>query len=242
MRVFIFITLDKTQIFTYNVRAMPIPHSQRMVIEKAAKPLYQDWLPYHNFPHALEAFRQAEKIMGNCIAAGIPVKEFVVYLTLILHDAGYGHDHKKLGFETKEDYSVHLAKPFLEQFGVDDATINEVCRTILATKKDGTFQTTEEKIVRSADLAGLAIDYPTFLKNNLKLKAEAEMLSGQSISWQDWKRKSSEIIQFYLSQDIRLTPAYANEQGESVFHKRTRANLALLLEEGEPKTIHLIKR
>lgn len=44
-------------------------------------------------------------------------------------------------------------------------------------------------------------------------------------------RQDQEIIEFFLSQDIRLTRYYLDEHGDSAFHKRAQANMRRLYEE-----------
>jgi len=197
-------------------------------LETRVARLYDQALPYHNFGHALETVRAGAEIVAHCREDGVPIDEDVVYYALLLHDAGYHEDHLLKGYRSKEDYSAALASTVLAEHRVPQATIDKVIAAIEATQRNATFKTNEEKAVRAADLAGLAADYVTFKSNSEKLKAEWERLNGRALSWTDWIAQTSEVVDFFLGQDIRLTRYYADEYGESVFHKRTRRNLERL--------------
>jgi predicted metal-dependent HD superfamily phosphohydrolase len=193
--------------------------------------LYNPSLPYHNFAHALDAIGAGEIILQRCREDGVPVREQVVYYALLFHDAGYHEEPENYGFSTKEDYSASLAARLLPQFGVDAGTVEMVVAAIRATHREATFSTNEQKVVRAADLAGLAADYEIFRRNSERLKDEWEHLRGEKISWQKWLAETRAIIGFFLSQDIRLTRYYLDTEGNSIFHRQTEENLRRLHEE-----------
>ncbi len=197
-------------------------------IEFLAEKLYGD-IPYHNFEHAKAAVDAGYEIIARCQASGVEVNSDLIRYALLFHDAGYHEDHNKAGFDSKEEYSAHLAGVTLKSLDMTDDTIESVQRCIISTHKNKEFNFLEEKIVRAADLTGLACDYAQFKKNAIKLKEETELLSGQIISWEVWKKSVAEIIGFYLNQDIRLTECYKDEDGGSRFHRRTKENLEKFL-------------
>ncbi|MDP4039756.1 MAG: HD domain-containing protein [Candidatus Pacearchaeota archaeon] len=199
-------------------------------MEETAKKLYSN-LQYHNFQHALDVAKKGLKISEICEKEGILVDKNVVYISLLFHDAGYHENHIEKGFKTKEEYSAHLAENNLKDLGFNKSFIKKVKKAIISTHKDLKFSSTEEKIVRSADLSGLASGFPVFLKNNKNLKKEFEMIHNIKISWDLWKEKTKEIIRFYLSQDIKLTSKYYNKKGKSIFHEKARKNLNKFLKE-----------
>jgi predicted metal-dependent HD superfamily phosphohydrolase len=200
-------------------------------LEAEARTLYSDTLPYHNFDHVLATLDAAWVIIDRCRAEHIRLDAQVVYFALLFHDAGYHVDHRAHGCATKERYSIALAQPVLRRFGVPAAQIEKTSAAILATERDGSFVSAEQKAVRAADLSGLAEDYPRFLASSLKLKREHELLTRRKVSWPAWLAVSREVLEFYLGQEIRLTSYYHDETGESAFHKTARANLARLLQE-----------
>ncbi|MFA5987019.1 MAG: hypothetical protein WC819_06775 [Parcubacteria group bacterium] len=198
--------------------------------EFLAEKLYGD-IPYHNFGHAKEAVGAGYEIVANCQASGIDVDSDLIRYALLFHDAGYHEDHIKMGFDSKEEYSSHLAENSLRSLGVSDEVVENVKRCIISTHKDKESSTLEEKIVRASDLVGLAGTYEQFKENAIKLKAEAEIISGRTIAWEEWKKSVESIITFYLKQNIKLTECYKDEDGGSRFHNRTKRNLEKFMTE-----------
>lgn len=206
---------------------------QRKTIEKLAAKYYNPDLPYHNFKHALTAARKGLEISQRCKKEGVSINKDVVYYALLFHDAGYHDDHKQKGFTTKEEYSAFLAKEQLKKLQFDENFIKRVQDAILSTRSDAVYYSNEEKVVRAADLAGFASDYNNFLINNIKSKIEKERRQMKHIPWHEWKKRIKRTMQFYLDQDIHLTSAYADKDGNSIFHTRTNENLKRFLIEDE---------
>lgn len=203
-------------------------------LESEVAALYNPALPYHNFEHALTTLVSAETILGRCVSEGIRVDPQVVYLALLFHDAGYHEDHRAKGFDSKEAYSADLAQRSLMRRRTTSRVIGKVVAAVMSTMRDATFVTAEQKVVRAADLSGLAADYDTFFDNTRRLWEEYELLCGTRPAWPDWVRATNEIVHHYLSQEIRLTSYFSNASGESVFHTRARANLQRLQQEAHP--------
>lgn len=217
--------------FDYDtIMAMETPKNEKR-IEEIARLFYDSSLPYHNFDHALETIANSEIIIENCEKEKIPVDNKVVYYALLFHDAGYHENHLEKGFNTKEEYSAHLAQVALEEVGESEEIIRAVSKAILATQKNATFSAIEEKIVRASDLTSLADDYDTFKSNNEKFRKESEMLTGKKIPLDEWKNQTKKIMEFYLGQDIKITQAYWNKNGQSDFHTKARENLNRFLTE-----------
>lgn len=203
------------------------------IIFTEAEKLYDPRLPYHNFEHALAVQRQAEEIIRHCLEESVPIDTEVVRYAALFHDAGYSHDHRALGYDSKESYAAELAGQTLQQFGVADDVISRVQETIMATHRDAAFTTNEQKAVRAADIAGMAGSYEEFVEANRHLKAEAELLSGNTISWAEWKAGTQQTVAWYLGQDIRLTSHHDDEHGHSTFHRRVQENLQRFLADPE---------
>ena len=188
-------------------------------------------LPYHNFAHVNNTLAAAEVILAHCREEHIRVDPKVVYFALLFHDAGYHEDHLSLGYVTKERYSAALATAALAAHGATTQQIDKTVSAILATERDGSFVSAEQKAVRAADLSGMAAPWREFLTSSLKLKREHEVLHGKPLAWPDWQAVSREVLGFYLTQEIRLTSYFHDAGGESAFHGAVRANLARLLAE-----------
>jgi predicted metal-dependent HD superfamily phosphohydrolase len=197
-------------------------------IEAAAAALYDPSLPYHNFGHALDTVASGERIVERCRAEGIRIDEQVVYLALLFHDSGYRDNHAALGFQSKEQYSAHLARQALSEHGFKSRLIDKVDAAILATHRFAEFRTSEQKAVRAADLSGLAADYEVFRDNGELLRQEQELLTGIAVPADEWVASVTEVVRFYLQQEIRLTSFFYDENGQSDYHRRVAANLARL--------------
>lgn len=182
-------------------------------------------LPYHNFEHALNVIRKSLDLVETCNNHNIEVNEIVVVLSALFHDAGYHENLKDVGFDSKEEYSAYLAEQELEKLGFDDKIIEQIKACIISTHQNSPFTKNEQKVIRAADLAGLADDYEIFEKNNNLLREEYNLLNDTKVSDEDWKLKTKEIVDFYLAQDIKLTPEHDDASGVSVFHKKARENL-----------------
>jgi hypothetical protein len=89
--------------------------------------------------------------------------------------------------------------------------------------------TVEQKIVRAADLAGLADEYSQFAAKAADLKREHEFLHGVILTDAEWKEMVKRNIEVYLKDHIYLTTQYFNEHGESDWHTRVMANLTQFL-------------
>ncbi|MCB1746218.1 MAG: hypothetical protein H6977_12170 [Gammaproteobacteria bacterium] len=202
-------------------------------LEARARALYDERLPYHNFDHILDTLASAEVILERCAAEHIRIDATVVYYALLFHDAGYQEDHLALGHASKEAYSAALAADVLEEFGVASNQVRKTVAAILATERDGSFVSAEQKAVRAADLSGMAAEWPVFLRHSLNLKREYELLHDCELSWAAWQQNSEQVLSFYLTQEIRLTSYFHNERRESAFHTAVRDNLRRLLAEPE---------
>ena len=203
-------------------------------IEKIAAQMYDAKMPYHNFGHAITVTRHAEKIIEKCREEGVPLDDKVVYYALIFHDAGYHEDHRAKGFDTKEAYSADLAARALREYGVGGETIDRVKTAILCTHVDARCNSNEDKAVRASDLSGLAAEYSVFKRNAVHLKEEHELLTGETVDWDEWKRSVWANLELFLREELKLTSDYYDADGQSVLHARTRENLETLMLDDSP--------
>jgi predicted metal-dependent HD superfamily phosphohydrolase len=197
-------------------------------LEQAASEYYSSELPYHNFGHALSSALTGLKIAQECRLENIPIDDTIVYCALLFHDAGYHHDHEKMGFDSKEALSAQIARDILGKRPFPTKFIEKVEKAILCTTRDASCTTTEENAVRAADLSGLAADYAVFRQNTVLLKEEFEFLYGHKVEWGQWVERATTIIGGYLKQELRLTRFYSGQPGQSPFHKKIKQNLLQL--------------
>jgi len=201
-----------------------MPSIEQSPIFQAAKKYYDPRLPYHNWDHVLQTYAASRKIIKNCQSENIEVDEVVVDLSIAFHDADYIKDHLILGFSTKEALSVSIAEKELPKYNFE-SYITKVKQGIMATDPTTPLITIEQKIIRASDLAGLAGNYKNFKKNNLLLKQEAEMRTGNKFTGDEWKMLTNNIIVNFLSQNIQLTKHYFDKNGNSTFQVNARRNL-----------------
>lgn len=197
--------------------------------ERAAQ-RYDPELPYHSFDHVRDTLERAEGLLERCERHDIDVDDAVVHAALLFHDAGYHRDPADEGYDSPEALSASIAQDELEDAGVDAAMIEQVHDCIMATRPQATPHGPEQKIVRAADLGGLAGSYAEFLDDAGALREEHAYLHGERQPLQAWVEGVRKTLQFYLAQDIRLTPEH-DDGDESRWHRSVRQNLERFLTE-----------
>lgn len=198
-------------------------------VQAAATRYYTD-LPYHDWTHVQEVVDAAEHLLARCWQYDVDVDDDTVRCAIYFHDAGYQWEHEAVGYDSKEAYSAAIAGDVLDTLDMDDDRIETVQDCIMATHPDATYDTTEQKVVRAADLSGLMADYDTFRDNALQLRDEHRHLHGP-IDDADWVDQVRDTLEHYLQQDIRITPEHDDEHGLSTFHANAGRNLGLFLQE-----------
>lgn len=204
--------------------------SNTAALRERAQDRYDDGLPYHSFDHVEDTLERAGELLSRCERHGIDVDEEVVQAALLFHDAGYHRDPEDEGHDSREALSASIAREELEDAGTDPATIDQVHDCIMATRPEAQAHTTEQKIVRAADLGGLAGSYEQFLEDAQALREEHAYLHDEHQPIQAWVEGVRRTLQFYLAQDIRLTPEH-DDGAESRWHRSVRENLERFLDE-----------
>lgn len=135
--------------------------------------LFDNELPktcvYHNYTHTKRVLKSTQEIIDNSKTELKDNEKIILQLAALLHDTGFVK-----GTKNHEAESAKIAQNFLEKNTVDQATIDEVVRIILATDMRVEPQTLLEKIVRDADASHFAKDYfpeaSEYLRQELKIK------------------------------------------------------------------------
>lgn len=199
-------------------------------LEEIAASLYSTYLPYHNFQHIRDVLTAGDIILFECKKSGIGFNEPVIYHSILFHDAGYHENHEENGFDSKESYSASLAENILIDQGYSKTHILQVKQAIMSTQMNAECKSTEEQIVRAADLYGLMAAYPDFKEKSVALYNERQLLSGMKISWNEYKKETYSIIHFFLKYNIKLgIGLYQGERDK--FRQTAYRNLDLLMEE-----------
>lgn len=208
-----------------------LPTEKQAKLVEIAKSLYSDKLAYHNFTHFLDVVGYAQRLVFKVQALGTDPDWEIIFYAILFHDAGYSEDHRALGFQTKEAYAEHLARKYLAEAGLSPDRLERVASCIRATDRHHAVQTLEEKIVRAADLAGLAEPYEKFREKAGALLHEFEFLYGRRLTQVEWKEMVVKNLSIYLKQHIQLTADYYSAAGTSDWHDRVNENLRRFLAE-----------
>lgn len=202
-------------------------------LEEAASKYYAE-IPFHNFDHIKDVLEYAEGAMEECEKEGVFIDKEVVKKALLFHDAGYHENHKDKGFDTKEEYSATIAENELKKYGYSLELIKEVKEAIMATLKDGRFLTNEQKMARMSDISNMSGEYEKFLDCNLRLKNEIKYMSNKNFSWDEWKKMTKNIMEFYMGQDESMAITdKRDDKGKTYFHNGIKQNLGKFLSEDE---------
>lgn len=199
-----------------------------IVATEVARRYYLDDLPYHNWDHAVLVAKLGERIAQEAQDNGIKIDPRAVYIAGLFHDAGYHESPLPNGYRSKEEYSAHIASEELKAMGESADFIKLVTGAIRGTERRAKLTNNEAKALRAADLDNVAGDYDAFLANSRTLKKEYENMSGQTISWPEWRLLSVEVLEDYLDQDLSLVASDRSEQGKGLFLERCRVNIERL--------------
>lgn len=203
-------------------------------LEQAAAVLYDSRLPYHNFGHVLDTLLVSRELVERCREADLDVEPAVVYPAVLFHDAGYQHNHRDHGHESKESYSAALAGRVLHHYGYSGADIRAIQAAIASTQCGVPCESIEARIVRAADLSGLASIYRLFLQNAMRLWREDSILTGHDVRWEDWRDQAVAVLEQFLADDLGFSPACYAPDGQAWLNKHGRENLERLREEPMP--------
>ena len=199
-------------------------------IYNSARSLYSDKLHYHNFSHISDVLDNAEKILEQCDIQNITYNKKVVFHAVLFHDAGYIKNHIEKGYKDKESYSAFLAETILSDSGESKEYIQEVSQAILCTRMNSECHSNNDMIVRAADLYGLAAPYSQFKSKAIDLYKERELMSGQKISWEEYKVEACNIIRKFIKPRIQLNiELFA--QDNSMFQEKVLQNLDKLMKD-----------
>lgn len=137
---------------------------------------------------------------------------FICTIAAWFHDIGYYED-----LSNHEEAGTKKAKEFLENNGVDEETILEVKKCILATRLPQSPISLIEEIVCDADLFHLGTNH--FSSQNELMRKETEALHNLRINKQEWDKGT-----VLLMENHRYHTKYCQE----VLNKKKKQNLEKL--------------
>ena len=135
---------------------------------------------YHNQQHTEDVVKAVSLLAEHYRLNDHDV--FIVLTAAWFHDVGY-YNGAVAGHEQR---GADLATTFLQQQEVDQATINEVQKCILATVMPQKPNGLLEQIICDADLSNLGTE--GFSKKNKLLRKETELRENRHISKEEWRK------------------------------------------------------
>ncbi|PZX57728.1 hypothetical protein LV84_01857 [Algoriphagus ratkowskyi] len=141
---------------------------------------------YHNLEHTLSIVDRVREIGLYYKLEKSELEE--VFFSGWLHDVGYWNG-KALEHELR---GAEFAQTFLQELGLTQKRIDNICRAILATKVPQQPSNLFESILCDADLYHLSSDQ--CYAQTLLLKQEFEQLNEQKVDLLDWLRNSEKFM------------------------------------------------
>lgn len=179
-------------------------------------------LTYHNLVHISNVVD-----MTTTLSKHYELDERKTHLLRVaawFHDIGYfagnGDHHEKIGAD--------IATEFLKQNGADDADIELVKKSILATQMPQKPETLEEEIICDADLSHLSS--PFFFDFTKKLRKEIEKIKNKKISKAAWLADTLLFISKHQ---------YFTSYGNEILEPEKQKNIKIVKDNLEKENIEL---
>ncbi|WP_346880954.1 Pycsar system effector family protein [uncultured Algibacter sp.] len=175
---------------------------------------------YHNYTHTERVLRSVREIIAN---TDINEKDAeILELAALLHDTGYIKTR-----EGHEEESIEIAKVFLKEQNVDDATIQTVNECILATKFKDSPKTKLGKIIRDADASHFGKPY--FTEASEFLRKELEIQGIKTYSSSEWRKENIKVLtekhEYYTDYALKnWQPEKENNLSKLIKKKKNRKN------------------
>lgn len=188
--------------------------------------LSDEHAPYHGVSHPDVVWEKATILIARCERLGIAVDTLSLRDAIELHDALCHLDPKLLGFSSSEQLAATFTQRYLICCGYSHESATKVSDIVMATNPEVRPRTTEEIIIRAADLWNIGSDYQGFLEANRALHQEAMNARRAEIPFESFLRGSFEHLQKFLWPMLELTPEARDNEGRSVWHMNTMRNLS----------------
>jgi hypothetical protein len=203
------------------------------LLEVTVRDLYlpREQLAYHGWGHITETREWIKDLVTRCRRADVVVDEVVLDHAVLCHDVLFQVPPKYYGFNSKEELAAHHAYNMLREMGAPEAHARKVERVILATHVLADPTTTEEILMRAADVKNVGGDYAEFKANTKRLHEESMHLSADSVSFRDFALRSFRYLSLYAWRYLRLTPEATDTAGRSIWHLNAIGNCVDLFAE-----------
>ena len=187
-------------------------------------------LHYHNWGH-VEAFeKDLVELIGICRKAGIKdIDEDGLRIAAYIHDMHNQVKAPYFGFKSQEEYAGHYGFNFVLENGGSLEDAKRVARYIHAThwqyEPRGRPWSTEEILMRAADLRNIGGSYEGFSENFVRMHNESMSISGTQFPEQEFARRSFSFLPLFIWRFLTLTPKAYNQFGASAFHTNALSNI-----------------
>jgi len=141
---------------------------------------------YHNLRHTQRVVKSTKEILNFY---GLKEKEQEnLLLATWLHDTGYTK-----GMEGHEENSCKIAREFLTEQGLDNATIDIVSELVMATKRHYQPQNLHEQIIRDADASHFG--QKSYWETSDFLREELSLLGVADYSAKEWRNANIKMFE-----------------------------------------------
>lgn len=165
---------------------------------------------YHNFDHTINVVNASKQLANE---ANLSDEESeVLILAALFHDVGFGSDPNN-----HEQKSKEIAIEFLQANDYDTDKTEMVANCIMATRKEWKGQNKLCRLMKDADLSGLASPNYTNITENLRI--ELNKANGMDIDKVQWLNENISFIQNH---------SYFTEEGRKLFNEGKQNNLQTL--------------
>jgi len=188
----------------------PVPGEQVLIetLDQGLSQFYREGLPHHTYTHArddiLPEVVRLDGLQPNSSQQG----RFNLIAATLGHDAGWHLPSDPEAAESKEERSVRLIRPVLEECGFKLLDLNEIDDLVRATAAGTLCMTPNQKKLRRGDIANVAGKRLPFLATTVNLFYEAKILAdeygNESPEWQTYVAAQDIILRSFLSQDLSL--------------------------------------
>ena len=178
----------------------------RTVFKEQVEPGYT----YHNIQHTMKVYRSVQELGAESELKDSDIE--MLKLAALFHDTGFTDG--QVGHEKR---SAAYAKDFLVNHNFPEEKVETISRLILSTEKNWEPADEMERIIRDADLAGLAD--PMYQVESRALKHEMEFIEGREMSEKEWN-----TLNFRFMKDHK----YLSQAAKNLYKKGKNTNLKAL--------------
>ena len=148
-----------------------------------------------------------------------------------LHDALSHLPPRILGHDSPERVAATLTFRFFVDCGYPEASALKISNIIMATNPDVRPITTEEIIMRAADMWNTGASFREFKEASIALHQEAQIAKRVEIPFSHWIGEAFLYLERFMWPMLELTPEARDDKGRSTYHTNAVRNMVTLWQE-----------